>query len=91
MRSLVETSNKLMKYGDEDLDNSTKRSGRGFAFNYLAAALAAVSSNLRRLRAFFVKDAVRSGGKLTRLRRRKSAAGVALPRVGATAALYPPQ
>jgi hypothetical protein len=92
MRSLVESSNKLMKDASaEDLGNSTKRSGRGFAFNYLASALAAVSSNLRRLRAFFVKDAVRSGGKLTRLRRRKNAAGVALPRLGGTAALYPPQ
>jgi hypothetical protein len=92
MRSLVESSNKLMKDASaEDLGNSTKRSGRGFAFNYLASALAAVSSNLRRLRAFFVKDAVRSGGKLTRLRRRKNAAGAALPRMGATALLYPPQ
>jgi hypothetical protein len=70
---------------------SNASSPRGFTFNYLAAALAAVSSNRGRLRAFFEKDAVRTGGKLTRLRRRKNAAGVAVPRVGATAALYPPQ
>jgi hypothetical protein len=61
-RSLVESSNKLMKDASaEDLGNSTMRSGRGFAFNHLATALAVVSPNLRRLRAFFVKEAVRSG------------------------------
>jgi hypothetical protein len=93
MRSLVESSNKLMKNsGAEDLGNWAKRSGRGFASQYLASALAAVSSNLRRLRTFFVEDAKRSsGGKLERLRRRKSAAGTPLARRSQLPALAPPQ
>ncbi len=41
MRSLVESSNKTLKgKNKEDLANVSKRSGRGFAFNYLISALA---------------------------------------------------
>jgi hypothetical protein len=92
MQSLVELSNKLMKdYRAEDLGIAAKRSGRGFAFHFLASALAAVSSNLRRLRAFFVADATRAGGKLERLRRRKDAAGIALSRPNRLIGVAPPQ
>jgi hypothetical protein len=92
MRSLVEMSNKLMKHSAaEDLGNSAKRSGRGFAFQFLASALAAASSNLRRLRSFFVKDAIRAGGKLTRVRRRKDAVGVRLVQPRQLAASAPPE
>lgn len=92
MRSLVELSNKLMKdYRAEDLGVAAKRSGRGFPFHFLASALAAASSNLRRLRAFFVADATRAGGKLERLRRRKDAAGISLPRTRLHISAAPPQ
>jgi hypothetical protein len=64
MRSLVESANKTLKSKNfEDLANVSKRSGRGFAFNYLAATLAAVSSNLRKIFDFFVKTAERDSGE----------------------------
>ena len=93
MRSLVESANKTLKSKNfEDLSNVSKRSGRGFAFNYLAATLAAVSSNLRKTFDFFVKAAERdSGEKLPRERRRKEATGTPLTRLSAFPALAPPQ
>jgi hypothetical protein len=55
MRSLVESSRKmLMEAGREDIANKRKRSGRGYAFRYLAAALAAASTNLRKIESFFL-------------------------------------
>lgn len=93
MRSLVESANKTLKSKNfEDLANVSKRSGRGFAFNYLAATLAAVSSNLRKTFDFFVKAAERdTGEKLPRERRRKEATGTPLTRHSAFPALAPPQ
>jgi hypothetical protein len=53
MRPLVEAAHKLLKDATEDLGNPAKRSGRGYAFQYLASTLAAVSSNLRRILTFY--------------------------------------
>lgn len=91
MRSLVESANKTLKAKNfEDLANVSKRSGRGFAFNYLAATLSAVSSNLRKIAAFFVEAAERdSGEKLPRERRRKEATGTPLVKHSALPALAP--
>ncbi|MCU1441662.1 MAG: hypothetical protein JWP85_2659 [Rhodoglobus sp.] len=81
MRSLVEASNNLLKLASaEDIGNSKKRSGRGFAFHYLAATLAAVSTNIRRIITFFVNEAERSIGERIRTRRRKNEHGDALLR-----------
>ena len=93
MRSLVESATKTLKSKNfEDLANVSKRSGRGFAFNYLAATLAAVSSNLRKIFDYFVKTAERdSGENLCRERRRTEAAGTPLTRHIALPALAPPQ
>ena len=93
MRSLVESANKSLKAKNyEDLANVSKRSGRGFAFNYLAATLAAVSANLRKIRDFFVKEFQReAGGKLVRERRRKEATGTPLAKPSSLPALAPPR
>lgn len=93
MRSLVESFNKTLKNKRfEDLKNVGKRSGRGFAFNYLVATLCAVSANLRKIQAFFAKVAKRdSGAKLTRERRRKAASGTPLPALTPLGANAPPR
>ncbi|WP_104199436.1 hypothetical protein [Cryobacterium sp. Y29] len=93
MRSLVESANATLKTKNfEDLANVSKRSGRGFAFNYLAATLAAVSSNLRKIYDFFVKAAeLELGEKLPRERRRKEATGTPLTKHSALPALAPPR
>lgn len=93
MRSLVESSNKLLKDPSaEDLGNTAKRSGRGYAFQYLVSTLASASSNLRRIFTFLVEEAKRSsGGKLERVRRRKDEQGKTLAHSSAPAALAPPQ
>jgi hypothetical protein len=82
MRNLVEPSNNhMMLSSAEDIGNRRKRSGRGFAFRYLAMALAAVSSNLRRIVTFFEGEAQRAdGGKLQRARFRKDHQGASLAR-----------
>ena len=81
MRSLVEASNNLVKLASaEDLGNPKKRSGRGFAFHYLASALAVVSSNLRRIITFFESEAARTRKPIKRIRRRKNEHGEALAR-----------
>ncbi len=73
VRSLVESSNNLLKLASaEDIGNSKKRSGRGFAFNYIAATLAAVSSNIRRIITFFEEETKRSTPTRIRYRRRKT-------------------
>jgi hypothetical protein len=64
----------------------------GFAFHYLAMALAAVSSNLRRIVTFFEGEAQRAdGGKLQRARFRKDHQGASIARVAEPEALSPPQ
>ena len=61
MRNLVESSNNLLKLPTaEDMANAGKRSGRGFTFNYLAMAIAVVSSSLNRIVTFFVSEAKRA-------------------------------
>lgn len=81
LRSLVEASNNLIKLASaDDLGNAKKRSGRGFAFQYLASTMAAVSSNLRRIITFFEAEATRSAQKQVRARRRKNQHGEALRR-----------
>ncbi|HEX4402890.1 MAG TPA: hypothetical protein VHZ98_16330 [Galbitalea sp.] len=80
MRSLVETSNNLLKLASaEDIGNKKKRSGRGFAFHYLAATLAAASSNIRRIITYFEEEAQRSTPERIRVRRRKDSQGTPLP------------
>jgi len=92
MRNLVESSNKTLKdHNFEDLRNIGKRSGRGFAFQYLAATMAAVSSNLRKISQFFLTEATTlAGGKLTRQRRRKGPDNQLLPTVDPTNRARPP-
>jgi hypothetical protein len=87
MRSLVEAANKHIKEKNfEDIANVSKRSGRGFAFNYLAA------SNLRKIFKFFIKDAERTlKAKLPRERHRKSATGMPLAAHSTLPALAPPR
>ena len=93
MRNLVESSNNHMKQSSaEDIGNRRKRSGRGFAFHYLAMALAAVSSNLRRIVTFFEAEAQSApGGKLQRACFRKDHQGSSLSRLTEPEALSPPQ
>ena len=80
MRSLVEASNNHLKSKNfEDLGNPDKRSGRGYAFQYLLATFMGVSSNLRRIVAFFIEEATRlHQGPLPREHRRKETTGKAL-------------
>ncbi len=81
MRSLVEASNNLVKLASaENLGDPKKRSGRGFAFHYLASTLAVVSSNIRRIITFFEAEAKRSEAHTIRARRRKNERGEALAR-----------
>ena len=81
MRSLVEASNNLLKLASGDnIGDPKRRSGRGFAFHYLAATLAAVSSNIRRIITFFRDEANRSTDIRVRSRRRKDEHGNALER-----------
>jgi len=90
MRSLVESSHKMLKEaGREDIANKRKRSGRGYAFHYLAAALAAASTNLRKIESFFVQDYERSVEPKHRVRRRKTLTGTALARTATTATAPP--
>lgn len=93
MRSMVESFNKVLKGARyENLGDPGKRSGRGFAFQYLVSTLMAVSANIRKIAKFFEKDAKRQlGGPLPRTRRRKSATGTALARREASLPLAPPQ
>lgn len=88
MRSLVEGSNSLLKNADHgDVENATKRSGRGYAATYLATAYAVVASNLRRIATFFRAEADRL--ELTkrkhRTRRRTDHFGKPLPAAPANA------
>ncbi|MBC9926959.1 hypothetical protein [Leucobacter sp. cx-169] len=49
-RNQVEMSNRLLKdHRTENLGDPKARTGRGFAYNYLAAIMATVSSNIRRI------------------------------------------
>lgn len=81
MRSLVELSNKLIKDANaEDLGNKGKRSGRSFAFHHLASALAAASSNIRRIIRFSKEESKRIATNPTRTRRRTDVHGEPLPR-----------
>lgn len=86
MRSLVESSHKILKDPRrEDLSNTSKRSGRGLAFHYLAATLTAVSSNLRRIFRFFEETAKRAlGGKIPRTRKRKTGNDIPLAKTNTT-------
>jgi hypothetical protein len=90
MRSLVESSHNLLKDGGrEDIANPRKRSGRGYAFHYLAAALAAATTNLRKIETFFVQDYERSVEPKHRIRRRKTLTGATLARTATTATAPP--
>ncbi len=81
MRSLVESSNNLFKLSSaENLRDQQKRSGRGFAFNYVAAALAVVSSNISRIRTFFRNEAKRVDIPKQRASRRTDPNGIPLRR-----------
>lgn len=80
MRNLVESHHKTLKDpGREDMDNKAKRSGRGYAFHYLAAALASVSVNLRKIESFFSEEHERASKLHRRARRRKTQTGARLP------------
>ena len=84
MRSLVEASNYLLKTAPHgDIENTAKRSGRGYAATYLALAFAVVASNLRRIATFFVAEAEsieRANNTKQRARRRKNDLGKPLLR-----------
>jgi hypothetical protein len=72
-RSLVESSHSLLKdCGGEDIANPRKRPGRGFTFHHLAAALAAATTNLRKVETFYVQDYDRSVEPQHRTRRRNT-------------------
>lgn len=84
MRSLVESSNALLKTKDHgDIETPTKRSGRGYAATYLALTYAVVASNLKRIATFFVAEAqhIESSQVTHRSRRRKDDLGHALETV----------
>lgn len=90
MCSLIESSHKTLKdRGHEDIANPGKRSGRGFAFHYVAAALAAATTNLRKIASFFVQDYERSIEPKRRTRRRKTLTGMPLARTEPPAAAPP--
>ncbi|MBF0671569.1 MAG: hypothetical protein IR160_03175 [Salinibacterium sp.] len=83
MRSLVESSNNLLKttmHGD--IENARVRSGRGYAATYIALAFAVVASNLRRIASFFYAEAhsIQRAEKKVRARRRTDELGRPLPR-----------
>jgi hypothetical protein len=92
MRSLVEGSNSLLKLGSaEDMGVPAKRSGRGYAFQYLAMALASASSNVRRIVTFFEEEAKRTAVEVQhRARYRKDHYGAPLARQGEISTLSPP-
>ncbi|MDN4598025.1 hypothetical protein [Leifsonia virtsii] len=76
MRSLVESSHRVLKDSNrEDIANPAKRTGRGYAFHYLAVALAAASTNLRKIETFFMADYERMTAPKHRARRRKTVNG----------------
>ena len=93
MRSLVESSNKTLKSKRfEDMRNTGKRTGRGFTFHNLVTTLMVVSANIRKIVAFFLKDAVRTAGApLTRVRRRKNPNGARLEKHATEQAAAPLQ
>lgn len=93
MRSMVESNNKVLKGKRfENLGDPGKRSGRGFAFQYLIASLMAVSANIRKIAKFFENDAKRQLGRpLPRTRRRKTVAGDTLARTTEVLPLAPPR
>ncbi|MBC7592376.1 MAG: hypothetical protein H7288_00260, partial [Kineosporiaceae bacterium] len=60
MRSLVESSNSLLKTDSHgDISSTKKRSGRGYAALYLTLTFAVVASNLQRIATFFKAEAHR--------------------------------
>lgn len=79
MRNLVESTFNSIKMVEE-IGNPRKRSGRGYAAQYLAATLAIVSGNLRRLRDFFKDESKRDQPERSRERKRKDATGAPLPK-----------
>lgn len=85
MRSLVESSNNLLKTDSHgDISSTKKRSGRGFAALYLTLTFAVVASNLQRIATFFKAEAHRiedaRAGPKHRTRRRRDKLGTPLPR-----------
>ncbi|MFC9559870.1 hypothetical protein [Agromyces sp. NPDC056965] len=81
MRSLVEASNRLLKKSTKfNIEDPDLRSGRGYAFTYLATALAVVAENVLRIKSFFKADAKRQDAPKTRARRRLDPQGNPLPR-----------
>lgn len=78
MRNLVEASNSLLKTAPHgDIENTAKRSGRGYAATYIALTFAVVASNLKRIVTFFVAEATRIEDNVIkgRSRRRKDSLG----------------
>ena len=83
MRNLVEASNSLLKTAAHgDIENTAKRSGRGYAATYIALTFAVVASNLKRIVTFFVAEATRIEDNIIRerSRRRKDSLGRPLPK-----------
>ena len=78
MRNLVESSNSLLKKGAHfHIEDTTKRSGRGYAAVYLALTFAVVASNLHRIFVFLIEEAgrIQPDQKQQRSRRRKDTHG----------------
>ena len=91
MRNLVESSNSRFKDPEhERLGDPAKRSGRGFAFHYLASSLAIASFNLRSIAAFITKLRDKAVEKPIRTRRRKDKHAQPLTRPAHARALAPP-
>ena len=85
MRSLVESSNNLLKSATHgDIENPRKRSGRGYAATYLALTFAVVASNLRRIYSHFIAEAegLQANKATERVRRRKDEMGRPLAKPG---------
>ena len=83
MRSLVEGSNNLLKSpAHGNIENTKKRSGRGYAATFLALTFAVVTSNLKRIASFFVAEAnrIEQSRITTRTRRRSDERGAPLHR-----------
>lgn len=80
-RNQVETSNKTLKDAwATNLGDKKSRTGRGYAYTYLVAALAVVATNIQRIITGIKNLAVKASGKKRRVSRRKNSSGQPLRR-----------
>ena len=80
-RNQVETSNKTLKDAwATNLGDKKSRTGRGYAYTYLVAALAVVATNIQRIITGIKNNIAETSGRKTRARRRKNSVGQPLRR-----------